>query len=194
MVRVARILSNIISPPIMFAVAGLALGVYERPVWPGLFWGLAYGVLVTLAPILIVLFLLRTGRISELHMSSTSERHIPYLSSVILGLVAYGFLLLFNGPELLRCLALLGMITLGALGVINTKWLISIHATAAAVTWIVITLVFGWQVGLIVLPLVILICWIRLYLKRHTPAQVLAGVALGISIPLLLRYFGCFIT
>ena len=38
MVRVARTLSNVISPPIMFAITGLALGFYERPVWPGLAW------------------------------------------------------------------------------------------------------------------------------------------------------------
>lgn len=192
-VRVARTLSNIISPPIMFAGTGLALGIYERPVWPGLIWGLVYGVMVSLAPIFVVLYLLRTGRISELHMSSTRERHIPYLSSVILGLAAYALLLLFDGPQLLRCLSILSAITLGALGLINTKWLISIHATAAAATWMIVTLVFGWAAGLMVLPLVILICWIRLYLRRHTPAQVLAGAALGVSTALLLRALGCFV-
>jgi membrane-associated phospholipid phosphatase len=79
------------------------------------------------------------------------------------------------------------------LGLINTRWLISIHATAAAATWLIATLVFGWLIGLILLPLLILICWIRVYLKRHTPAQVLAGIALGLSAVLLLRAFGCFV-
>ena len=54
------------------------------------------------------------------------------------------------------------------------------------------TLVFGWLTGLILLPLLILISWIRLYLKRHTPAQVLAGIGLGFSAVLLLRALGCF--
>lgn len=193
MVRVSRILSNIISPPIMFAVIGLALGLYERPIWPGLGWGFFYSLLVALTPILVILYLMRIGRIGELHMSATHERHIPYLTSVISGTVAFLILTLFDGPVLLRCLAVLSIITLGALGLINTRWLISIHATAAASTWMIATLVFGWVVGAILLPFVILISAIRLYLKRHTPAQVLAGIALGISTVLVMRAFGCFI-
>ena len=193
MVRVSRILSNIISPPIMFAAIGLALGVYERPFWPGLGWGLFYSLMVALTPILVILYLMRMGRIGDLHMSATHERHIPYLTSVISGAVAFVVLSLFDGPVLLRCLAVLSIITLGALGLINTQWLISIHATAAAATWMIATLVFGWVVSAVLLPFVILISAIRLYLKRHTPAQVLAGIALGISTVLVMRAFGCFV-
>lgn len=193
MVRVSRILSNIISPPIMFATIGLALGIYERPFWPGLAWGLFYSLMVALTPILVILYLMRIGRIGDLHMSATHERHIPYLTSVISGAVAFAVLSLFDGPVLLRCLAILSIITLGALGLINTQWLISIHATAAAATWMIATLVFGWVVSAILLPVVILISAIRLYLKRHTPAQVLAGIALGISTVLAMRAFGCFV-
>ncbi len=192
-VRVARTLSNIISPPIMFAATGIALGIHERPFWPGLAWGLVYGVLVALTPLFVILYLMRIGRIGELHMSVTNERHVPYLSAVISGIVAYLLLVRFDGPESLRCLTILSVGTLGALGLINTQWLISIHATAAAVTWLIATLVFGWVVGLILLPLLILICLIRLYLKRHTPAQVLAGVALGLAAVLLMRAMGCFV-
>lgn len=193
MVRWARILSNIISPPVMFAATGIALGIYERPFWPGLAWGLAYSLLIALVPMFVIIYLMRIGRIGDLHMSATHERHIPYLASFISGLVAFFLLVIFDGPYLLRCLSILSVITLGALGLINTKWLISIHATAAAATWMIATLVFGWVVGLILLPLLILISWIRLYLKRHTPAQVLAGIALGFSVVLIMRALGCFV-
>jgi membrane-associated phospholipid phosphatase len=177
----------------MFAVTGLVLGLHERPVWPGLAWGAFYSMLIALSPMLVITYMLRTGRISDLHMSATHERHIPYLTSVISGAVAFTLLTLFDGPALLRCLAVLSVITLGALGLINTRWLISIHATAAAATWMIAALVFGWVVGLVLLPLLLLISWIRLYLKRHTPSQVLAGSALGFSTVLLMRAFGCFV-
>lgn len=193
MVRVARTLSNVISPPIMFAFTGLALGVHERPFWPGLAWGAVYSLLIAMTPMVVIIYLLRTGRISDIHMSAIHERHIPYLTAVISGLAAYVLLWVFDGPQMLRCLAVLSILTLGALGLINTRWLISIHATAAASTWTIMSLVFGWAVSLALLPFVVLICLIRLYLKRHTPAQVLAGVALGISGALLMRLFGCFI-
>ncbi|MBP6015642.1 MAG: hypothetical protein KA586_02900 [Candidatus Promineofilum sp.] len=193
MVRLARILSNIISPPIMFALIGLALGVYERSFWPGLAWGIVYSLLIALTPMLVIFYLLRIGRVSDLHMSATNERHIPYVTSVTTGALAYVLLVFFDGPVLLRCLAILSVITLGTLGLINTQWLISIHATAAAATWMIATLVFGWLTGLLLLPLLVLIASIRLYLKRHTPAQVLVGIALGFSTVLLMRLFGCFI-
>lgn len=193
MVRVARTLSNVISPPIMFAITGLALGVHERPIWPGLGWGAVYSLLIALTPMVVILYLLRTGRISDIHMSAIHERHIPYLIAVTSSAVAYALLVLFDGPILLRCLAILSFITLGALGLINTRWLISIHATAAASTWLILSLIFGWVVSLILLPFLVLICLIRLYLKRHTPGQVLAGVVLGLTGVLLMRLFGCFI-
>ncbi len=193
MVRVARILSNIISPPIMFAVLGLAIGIFELSLWPGVAWGVFYSVIIALTPMLVIVYLMRSGRIGDLHMSATNERHIPYLASVISGGVAYICLTVFDGPGLLRCLAALSMVTLGALGLINTQWLISIHAAAAAATWAISTLVFGWAVGAVLLPLLFLICFVRLYLKRHTPAQVLAGVAVGFAAVLLLRAFGCFV-
>jgi membrane-associated phospholipid phosphatase len=192
MVRAARTLSNIISPPIMFAFTGLALGVHERPIWPGLAWGFVYSLLIALTPMLVVVYLLQTGRISDIHMSATHERHIPYLIAVISSAVAYVILVLFDGPMELRCLAVLSFMILGTLGLINTRWLISIHATAAASTWLILSLIFGWVVSLILLPFLILICLARLYLKRHTPAQVLAGVALGVSGVLIMRLFGCF--
>ena len=60
-VRLARLFSNIVSPPVMFALVGLALALHELPLWPGLGFAAAYGFLVSLAPILIIVYLLKTG-------------------------------------------------------------------------------------------------------------------------------------
>jgi membrane-associated phospholipid phosphatase len=192
-VRLARVLSNVISPPTMFAVTGLALGVYERGWWPGLGWGALYAIIISLTPMLVIVYLLRTKRISDLHMSATRERHIPYLVAAASGAAVYGLLTLLNGPALLRCLAIFTVVTLTALALINSRWLISIHATAAAATWLIITLVFGATASLILLPVAVLICYVRLYLRRHTVPQVLAGAALGLSVVLIMRALGCFV-
>jgi hypothetical protein len=95
MVRVARHFSNVVSPPVMFAVLGLTLALHVLPVLPALLWAAVYGFFVSLAPILFVLYLLRTGRIAELHMSDTRERHLPYLVAAghrraIVSAAAYG--------------------------------------------------------------------------------------------------------
>ncbi len=192
-VKLARVLSNVISPPTMFAGTGLALGVYERGWWPGFAWGAFYAIVIALTPMLAIVYLLRKGRIGDLHMSATHERHIPYLTAAVSGAAVYALLTLLSGPALLRCLAVFTVITLSALGLINSRWLISIHATAAAATWLIITLVFGPTAGLVALPLAVLICLVRLYLRRHTPAQVLAGAALGATVVLAMRAAGCFV-
>jgi membrane-associated phospholipid phosphatase len=58
--------------------------------------------------------------------------------------------------------------------------------------FVIVGLVFGWTASLIVIPFVISVCWIRLYLKRHTPAQVTAGLLLGVASVLVLTLTGCF--
>ncbi|MCB8979903.1 MAG: phosphatase PAP2 family protein [Ardenticatenaceae bacterium] len=193
-VKAARIYSNVVSPPVMFAVVGLAFGLYAWPNWAGFLWAAEYGILVSLAPILVVLFLLKTGRIAELHMSNTRERNIPYISAIFFAAIAYGLITRFDGPELLRCLALFNVIELTGLAVINSFWLISLHATGAMATAVLLGLVFGWPVGLMVgIPLVGSVCWVRLFLKRHTVAQIVAGLALGTAVVLILVPFGCFV-
>ena len=195
LVKAARIYSNVVSPPVMFAVVGLAFGLYELPGWDGFLWAAVYGLLVSLAPILVVIYLLKTGRIAELHMSNTRERNIPYLSAILFAAVAYGLIVGFNGPELLRCLALFNVIELTFLAIINHFWLISLHATGAMATAVLLTLVFGWPTGLLVgIPLIFSVCWVRLFLKRHTVAQVIAGLLLGAMVVLSLTPFGCFIS
>jgi membrane-associated phospholipid phosphatase len=193
MVWVARYLSNIISPPIMFALLGFALAFYSTPFRTAAAWGVLYGVLVSLVPILAVFYLLRTGRIAELHMSQTQERHLPYLIATLCAGAAFLLLTLFNGPELLRCLAAFNVVELIALGLINTRCLISIHATGMTAAWLIAWLVFGWVAAVLLFPILLLVCWVRLFLKRHTLAQVVAGIGLGIISVLTLTAFGCFV-
>ena len=191
-VRTARLYSNIVSPPTIFAILGLALAWYELPLLQGFLWAAVYGLLVSLAPIIFVLYLLKTGRIRELHMSHTGERHWPYLIAVLCAALAYGLLTWFGGPDLLRCLSLFNVAELAALGIINIFWLISIHATGIMAALVIVGLVFGWLATLLVLPFVISVCWVRLYLKRHTPAQVTAGLILGVASVIMITLTGCF--
>lgn len=191
-VRLARLFSNIVSPPVMFAVLGLALALHVLAPGPALLWAAVYGFYVSLTPILFVLYLLRTGRIVELHMSDTRERHLPYLVAALGSLLVIALLLLFNGPELLVCLSLFNLVTIFAVGIVNTRWLISFHAAAAMAMDIIVALVFGPLAAVALAPLVGLIVAVRLYLRRHTLGQLIGGLFLGASSVLLLRQLGCF--
>ena len=191
-IRAARIFSNVVSPPTMFAALGLALALNERPFWPGFGWAWVYGLLISGAPIVVVLFLLYTKRIEELHMSNTRERMVPYVSAVFFAVVAYLVLRFMGGPAGLICLAIFNIIELSMLTVITTVWLISLHSAGITATVLITGLVFGWVWAILLFPLLILVCWARLFLKRHTSAQIFAGVALGAAAVLVLVPFGCF--
>ncbi|MFL7840485.1 MAG: phosphatase PAP2 family protein [Candidatus Promineifilaceae bacterium] len=188
----ARLFSNIVSPPVIFAVMGLVLSLYSLPFAQALSWAVIYGLFVSLMPILLVLWLLSTGRVEELHMSNTRERNLPYIVAVLSSIVFLIIANLADGPPLLRCLGIFNVIALTALAIINTRWLISFHATAVAAAWTITGLVFGWQASLWVLPLVALVVAVRLYLRRHTISQVIAGLALGVASVWVLTLIGCF--
>lgn len=172
---------------------GLVLSLYSLPLAQALAWAAIYGLFVSLMPILFVLWMLSTGRVKELHMSDTRERHLPFIVAVVCAIVFLVIVNLANGPDLLRCLGIFNVIALTALALINTRWLISFHATAIAAAWTIVLLVFGLQASILVLSLVVIVVAVRLYLKRHTVAQVIAGLALGVASVWVLTLIGCFV-
>jgi hypothetical protein len=192
LIGLARTFSNIVSPPVMFAVMGLLLSLHALPLAPALVWAAVHGFLVSLAPILYVLYLLRTGRIVELHMSDVRERHGPYLAATFGALAFLSLTLVFDAPQLLRCLGLFNVVTLASLGLINTRWLISFHTTAATSMVLLAWNVLGGSVGLLLLPVLLLVIVVRLYLRRHTLAQIFAGLVLGAGSVYFLTLLGCF--
>lgn len=193
LIGLARTFSNVVSPPTMFAVFGLALCLKVLPVGPAFVWGGAYGLLLSLAPILYVVYLLRTGRIAELHMSNTEERFLPYLAAVVCALIMIVLLVLFDGPELLRCLTIFNAIELSALALITTRYLISMHSAATTAITVLVMAIWGLWWGIVVgLPLIALVAAARLYLRRHTVDQIVSGWILGAGIIYVMFPFGCF--
>lgn len=192
-IRVARIFSNVVSPPVIIALLGLALSLTELPNIQGLMWALLFGFWVSLMPILLVVYLLKTRRITDLHMNTRRERRLPYITSVVGAVVALLFIQVFSGPELLRCLAIYSVITLTFMTIITHYWMISIHSSSIGSATIIAGLVFGLWIALLMLPLVVLVSWVRIFLRRHTLSQVFAGIALGAGIVLLMAIGGCFV-
>ena len=191
-IRAARTFSNIVSPPAIFAVLGLALAWAERDFWAGLLWAAVFGFFVSLAPILFILFMLRIGQITDLHMNTRQERYLPYLVSIVGSTIALLAIRFYEGPELLSCLAILNIIVLVVLALVNTFWLISIHTASISAAAIIAGSVFSIWAGVLVLLLVILVCWARLFLRRHTAGQVSAGLLLGLLSSIGLVLMGCF--
>ena len=189
-VRVARVYSNIVSPPVVAAALGFSVAWVDWPFWQGLVWAAIYGVMTSLLPMGVVVYMLKKGYISDLHISNRRERHIPYLVGVICSVVAVAIVTRFGGSQLMRSLAVCNAIGLAALGSINAGWQISNHTASIMAATIFLGLVFGTAVSFALLPLVGMTFMARWWLRRHTVAQLIAGMLVGAAPILVLANLG----
>lgn len=191
-VRVARIVSNVISPPLVFAIMGFVLAWSVMPFLPGLVWGAIYGFFISLVPLLVVIYMWQTGRVKDLHISDTRQRRIPYLVGVSGAVIMYGLIRWVEGPSILGMLAMANVIGLGVLGIVNQFWLISNHMASITSAVILIGVVFTPVIGLAFAPLIGLVYYSRCILGRHTTGQLWAGMLVGVGSILLVATMGVF--
>jgi membrane-associated phospholipid phosphatase len=180
--RVARLVGELLSPPPIIVALALVVAWDSSPT-PAMavLWGGIAAVFASVLPYAIILRGVRRGRLSDKNLSLREQRirfGAVAITSILLGLAVLDA---FDAPA--ELVALLASILVGvACGwVITLWWKISVHAAIAAGAATVLMLVFGTAL-LAAWALVALIAWSRVQVGDHTPAQVLAGVALGIVV------------
>lgn len=142
--------------------------------------------LTCIAPMIIFLLLKRMKLISDVGLNVRSERPIPYLIIILCYLASARYLYIHGAPMWMTMFFCGGAIA-GAINlIINFKWKISAHAAGMAgvaaillrmahelpdtanITWLVIWLILTGILGAS-----------RIWLRRHTLSQVLAGYLNG---------------
>jgi len=139
-----------------------------------------------LLPALPVLLLMRRGEIHDVFISNREERTMPYLFSFM----AYVFWALFmwrtmQFPLFIVSMGIGSAISIFIIIFINLKWKISAHVAgmgglSGAVFGVCYRLAINplW-LFIIVLTVSAIVALSRIELKAHTPAQTLAGFAIG---------------
>jgi hypothetical protein len=189
-IQFARIFSNVVSPPSIFALLGLVVAWATLPFWPGLAWAAMYGFLISLVPLGVIIYLLKTGRVSDLHMRNKNERHIPYLVGLICAVLALVVTSLLGAPDLLSSLIVCNIIGLVTLGFINMYWLISSHTASIMLATLFIGFVISLKAAIALVPIIGLTIFARLVLRRHTVPQLVVGLLAGAAPVLILAYLG----
>lgn len=175
--KFARIISNVGSPPVVALIAVL-VSVYAPPK-TGLTWvSIAFILIAVLIPIIYVIQLVRSGKVTDFHLPSRHERAGPFLVTLIAGIVGWLLVLWIDSPRALKLVALINVIQTALLMLITTQWKISIHNTAITGLAIISIYLMG-RAALPSLLCIPLIGWSRVYLKRHSIEQVIAGTILG---------------
>lgn len=143
-----------------------------------------------LVPVAVIVMMMKMGKVSDSSISDRKQRGVPYtvtglcyIATAVIMSVKYAphwFVYFFAGAAVAVAIAFF----------INFAWKISAHgttmgglialtvflsarglATAPMLPWIIAAVVAAGAVGSA-----------RLYLERHTPAQVYAGIALGFAV------------
>lgn len=151
--------------------------------------------LTALLPIIFICILWRKKKISSLHIDNPHERTMPYVYSIVC--FAFWCYFLYHSVKMPLVWVLIAMGATTALGlvtIINRQWKISAHLTAMGGLlggMCSISLYYG-TVSFIAVALIcllsLLLMYARLYMKAHTPTQVVCGYILGILCTFIPNY------
>jgi membrane-associated phospholipid phosphatase len=180
--RVARLVGELLSPPPILVAVALAVAWVSSPTRAmAVVWGAIAALFASVLPYALILRGVRQGRLSNRNISLRKQR--IRFGGVAIASILFGLAVLAALDAPAEMVALLASIAVGVAGgwVVTLWWKISVHAAIAAGAATVLTLMLG-PALLAVWPLVALIAWSRVQVGDHTPAQVLAGVALGIVV------------
>ncbi|PPI39532.1 MULTISPECIES: phosphatase PAP2 family protein [unclassified Rathayibacter] len=177
----ARLATEVFSPAVLAVLVPVVVGArVADPPLLGVAWGALAALFVGVVPYLVIRLLMRTGRIhGDHHVPDRRERALPIalaLVSIAAGLV---LLAVLGAPAAVTTFGVVTVAVVLAVGVVNLVWKLSGHAAVVATCTVVVLIAYGPLSLLISVPIVLWVLWSRVRLGAHTPAQVLAGAAVG---------------
>lgn len=182
----ARVVSDLISPPVVWALLAFPIAYRADDEGQPLVWALLYGMLVCWLPLLYVAWNVRNGNISDLHMKVRRERIRPFMVTLLGSTVALTTLVAAGAPRLMPLFALFSLIQLGLMTLITFVWQISMHSMSITGAVVTAGALYGVGPALVLFPLVPLVGAARYKLGRHTWSQILAGAAVGAVMSVIL--------
>ncbi|MBU1670686.1 MAG: hypothetical protein KKF41_16540 [Actinobacteria bacterium] len=151
-------------------------------------WGICI-TLSTILPFVDLVIRLKLGKVSDFHVTRKEERTVPMLFNI--GYLTIGAALLWGlgAPREIVAIEMSSLFMIALAFVVTFWWKISLHAIGLVEIYVLLLLVFrSWSFLLWSLcfpALIVAVCWARVYLKKHTISQVLAGACAGAAIPVL---------
>jgi hypothetical protein len=177
--RLARWLTEVFAPPVLVAVLPLVIGAHAgRTAESGLAFGLLGTLFTAVIPYSIIMYGVLRGRLSDRHIGVREQRTRPLALGLGSVLVGIALLVGLGAPRELTALVVAMFVGGLVATVINHFWKLSVHASVAAGSVLVLVLAFGpamWASAVVVVAT----GWSRVRLRDHTTWQVLAGVVVG---------------
>lgn len=182
MKRIAYIVSGIFHPIVLFDL-GIIFMIGENFSWEFskiVQWA---GFLAFLN-ILVISFIfwgMKTRRFSNFDVSRRKQRFFLYQAIIVLCVAFYLIGKSLGASPFIQQVSVVFLIFLILLEVINTRIKASVHMASLAIVSLAAALYYGGAFLLLILSIP-LVAWARIYEKRHTPKEVIAGIVTGVLI------------
>jgi membrane-associated phospholipid phosphatase len=190
-VQLARTISYLLAPATISVPMILLVAFYQaRNIASALTYAVITLFFLSIGPFAYILLGVHLGKLSDVDVSRRSERVGPFLFGLFSVCLGWCALLMMHGPALLITVLLLTVVSGLVMMIITLWWKISLHSSSLAAAATMLTVLYG-AIMLPAFVLLVLVSWSRVVLRRHTPAQVVAGSLLGIALSaLVLRLRG----
>ena len=145
---------------------------------PALKWSLI-SLAVSVLPVLIVIvFLVRHGKLDGIFIRARQQRNRIYLLATVCSVTGCIVLYYLGAPEVLVASFVAALLAMVLFMFINLWWKISVHTAFVAASVTVLIALYGipGMVAAVLLPLMV---WSRVELEHHSPAQVATGALLA---------------
>lgn len=156
-----------------------------------LHWTL-YTLIFIFALSLFVLMGVKKKMFTDLDVSKREQRPLLFFMAVLFTSFYITSLFVLHGPYILYILAISVLLGISFASVINRKIKASMHMAAITALIVPVAISFG-TYYLLLLFLIPLVAWSRLYTKRHTLSEVIVGTTIGgflsLSIYLAVKFF-----
>ena len=176
--RTARWLTETFQPPVVVSIQLLVSPLTEDG-FPGtVVYGALAALFVCVLPLILLLVLVRLGKVTDHHVSDRKQRAPVLLMA--LGSILAGLLVLeaAGAPRSVVAMVLAVVGGVVVLAAVSPFWKMSGHAAAISCSTVIAVLMLGpaWTPLLLLVPAV---GWSRVVLRAHTVAQVVAGSLFG---------------
>ena len=176
--RAATWVTEVFQPPVVVSLQ-LLISPLAEPGFPGTVgYGALAALFVCVLPLIVLLVLVRLGKVTDHHVSDRKQRAPVLLMA--LACIAVGLLVLTaaGAPQSVIAMVLAVVGGVAVLAAVSPFWKMSGHAAAVSCAAVVSVLMLGaaWAPLLVLVPAV---CWSRVVLRAHTVAQVVAGALFG---------------
>jgi len=141
----------------------------------------------TVVPYLYIWFLYKKKKINDMHIPEKEDRIKPLVVACISYIIIFIILYVLEGPLFLKSIFAVIIVSTIILTIITYFWKICLHASGITFMVITFNILFGkWM--LLMIPLIPLIGWARVRIKKHTVGQVILGTGITAIVTFLIYY------